>query len=382
MGAVSALSLAWRGGLAIPSLAQAETTSPFRFLVVGDSLIWGQGLREDQKFYSLTRDWLQFTVFNNSREVDLKVKAHSGSTLTLHPSDAEGLKRAGRDESQYAHAEINIAFPSITKQIDLAAEEYAREAVPPESVGLIMLSGGITDIGAKKVLDTSADDEELRRDIVRYCCDGMIGFLNHAAAAFPLARIAVIGYFPMISPQTPTGRLANAYLETRRLPDPLKPFINNPLLRPIFNGDKKRGIERSRIWSEESNRNFQLAVNAFNDAGARAPAVFIKSPLTEEHALETPKTMLFRMRRGRTEDFLYAERKQVCKPELKALKAATGLKYSIRLCEIAAIGHPNVDGSRLYAGAIKTALRPLFRERSRAAHTAGAVAGSVLRLQY
>jgi hypothetical protein len=47
-------------------------------LVVGDSLISAQGLREQNKFYYLVKDWLQADVFGASRRVNLKVKAHVG----------------------------------------------------------------------------------------------------------------------------------------------------------------------------------------------------------------------------------------------------------------------------------------------------------------
>lgn len=363
MGTVSGLLLTGRHAFSTPYVDFSQDSGSFEFLVIGDSLIWGQGLREEQKFYTLTKDWLQTEVFAGSRPVNLKVKAHSGSTLTLHADAAAGLRRAGRDESQYAHPEINVAFPSIAKQIDLAADEYKRENIAAESVGLIMLSGGITDIGPSKVLDTDGDDDALRRDIVKYCRDDMIGVLRRAAAAFPMAKIAVIGYFPMISPQTPTSKLTNAYLEVRRVPDPLKPFVNNALLRRFFKSDKKRGVERSRIWIEDSDRNLQQAVETFNSERKSASAVFIKSPLAEDNALETKNTMLFRMKKGKVEDFLYAERKMVCEKELEQLKASTGLKYSVRLCEISAIGHPNPEGSGRYAEAIKAKLGPLFQGR-------------------
>jgi hypothetical protein len=46
-------------------------TSALRFLVVGDSLIWGQGLDEKDKFYNLTADWLRNAAFGRDRRVDL-----------------------------------------------------------------------------------------------------------------------------------------------------------------------------------------------------------------------------------------------------------------------------------------------------------------------
>ena len=74
-----------------PSFGLPAGDAPFEFLVIGDSLVWGQGLEEKDKFYMLARNWLETEVFAGKRAVNLKVKAHSGATLTFHDAEAEAF---------------------------------------------------------------------------------------------------------------------------------------------------------------------------------------------------------------------------------------------------------------------------------------------------
>jgi hypothetical protein len=327
----------------------------FELLVVGDSLIWGQGLDEDDKFYTLTRDWLADEVFGNDRRVNLTLKAHSGSTIKFHADEAAAFKKAGRLETHSVKPEINVSFPSIWKQVDVAAAEFEANGRSPD---LVMLTGGVADITVPKLLDPFGDNAELPRLISRYCRDDMFDLLLHISDAFPRTLIAVIAYFPIISPHTRRSRLFNSWLEAMAVPRFAKSIISNPITRPMLDGIRRKGIKRSRIWFDESNRCFQEAVAKLNGIKGRRQAVFVPSPITERTCLETPASMLFGIeKKGRVNDPLYGHRVRECGEALRELKRSTGLKYSTRHCEIAAVGHPNKDGSRAYAEAIKTVLR-------------------------
>ena len=357
LGAAAAFVLATRGAGA---LAESDEKRAFEFLIVGDSIVWGQGLAEKDKFCSLTADWLRKEVFAGRRDVDLKMKAHSGSTLRFHTVEAEKYKSAGRDEAYPYAPELTVSFPSIWKQIEVAAGEY-HAAGNARGADLIMLSGGINDITISKVLDPFGDNSKLPGEIEKYCGNGLFDVLDHAAENHPNALIAVVGYFPMLSPKTPSGKLLNVWLESMRFPRFAKPIANNGIVRPLFfNKLRRKSIARSRIWIDESNKSQQAAVDRLNAKFARPRAVFIKSPITEDTCFETPNTLLFRMNKnGVVEDPLYRERLAECHEALPALKASTHIDYSLRLCEIATAGHPNAAGSRAYAEAIKTQLAPL-----------------------
>ena len=57
---------------------------------------------------------------------------------------------------------------------------------------------------------------------------------------------------------------------------------------------------------------------------------------------------------------VYESRRDDCRRELSELKRSTGLKYPVRYCEIASVGHPNQAGARAYADATRKVLTPFF----------------------
>lgn len=352
-------------GIAVSAgLAAARRESVFgspeapalQFLVVGDSLIWGQGLNEQDKFYFLTADWLRKEAFGREKTILLKVKAHSGSTLKFHEDAAAKFRKAGREETTDYHPEVNVAFPSIWKQIETAASEYAKEGL--RGADLIMLSGGITDISVSKVLDPFGDNKELPPLIQKHCRDDMFDILQHAVKHHPEAVVVVIGYFPMISEASSRSRVLNSWLESMDFPGGLKPVANNPVTRKLFFGRiRRKAIARSRIWVEESNKNLQLAVSQLNAKYPSPRAVFVKSPITEATSYEAPNSLLFRMgRKGVPDDPLALRRAAECNRALPELKHTTGVDYSVRLCEIAGVGHPDPAGARAYYDEIRNVI--------------------------
>jgi hypothetical protein len=54
--------------------------NPLQMLVIGDSIMWGQGLRDDEVF--LTREVL--LQEKTDREVKLHMEAHSGAAISGH----------------------------------------------------------------------------------------------------------------------------------------------------------------------------------------------------------------------------------------------------------------------------------------------------------
>ena len=110
--------------LGISLFANAQTIDeprPFEILVVGDSMISAQGLRTENKFYYLTKEWIEKEVLRGRREVNLKTKAHSGARISLHEDELKTMARLGDDPGRIYHPEINLSFPSIEMQVKTAA---------------------------------------------------------------------------------------------------------------------------------------------------------------------------------------------------------------------------------------------------------------------
>ncbi len=340
-------------------MAQVGPVPPYELLVIGDSLVWGQGLPEKDKFYSLTADWLRSEIFAGKRDVNLTVKAHSGATIRFDPKEASKYRAAGKDESFHYTGEVNVSTPSMLKQVETASAEY-KERGRLRGADMVMLTAGITDIAVEGVLDPFGDINKLKLFIAEVCRGRVGSLLENISVNNPDALIAVVGYYPILSERSSSSKVFNAWLETLNVPSFFQGLLNNPVMRPIVFGKLlKKAIKRSRLWVSESDLNFRAAVGDHNAKVGRQQAIFIKAPLTEENVVESPNTMLFRMRKdGTVEDPLYAQRKTECKLALDELKRTTGVKYSPKRCSYAAVGHPDQSGSRLYAEAITRELRP------------------------
>ncbi|QQS40839.1 MAG: hypothetical protein IPM63_15940 [Acidobacteriota bacterium] len=365
LGAAAAAGLLCRDVPALIAKTAGGGSGDFHFLVVGDSLVSGQGLREEDRFYSLTRNWLQEEIVGNGGKVFLKNKSHSGSNVYLNERDRQALEEAERPLDQFFPSEVNFTFPSIAKQVEVAVREYLGAGVDPNDVGLVMVSGGLTNITVKGIIDPFDDSDNLRRDIVKYCNGYMSRFLGEAGEAFPNALIAVIGYFPMISPKSSTGMVYNAVLELYDFPGPMKPLMNNVFTKQFFKILHKGMTKRSRIWAEGSDRELKNAVAAHNERAGREQALFVKSPIDESNCFGTKNSLLWKMgKKGRSEDDLYDLRTEVCDEAIDSVKDIK-LDFGKRFCELAGLGHPNPEGSRAYAESIKASLRPLLAEDSR-----------------
>ncbi len=355
IGAAAGLLLTSRGVLSLPVFS--DDSQPFEMLVIGDSMISAQGLQEKNKFYYLVKEWLQQEVFGTLRQVNLKVKAHSGSRIYLHEDEIEEYRKVGDDVNKFHHAEINLSFPSITAQIDSARKEYEN----PETVNLILLSGGITDVLVANTVNPFLNEKKMRELIHKYCNEAMQEMLEHAAKTFPNAVIGVIGYFPIVSTKSNVNQLSRYLFKVVKFPHPLQWTFTNGMSKQFMKILRKNMAMRSRIWVSESNRELNEAIAKVNAKFDKPKVIFVETPITEENCYGTKNTLLWETDKDNfPNDERYQERKIECPKALSEIKFHHYGKLSERLCELAAIGHPNIEGSKAYAEAIKNKLKPVF----------------------
>lgn len=354
ISAVSALLLTGRTIFSLPNLI--ENSKDFEMLIVGDSIISGQGLREEDKFYTLTKNWLQNEIFGEKRKVNFKNYSHTGARLYLSEREIKALNDAELDLDEFHYPELNISFPSMKTQVDVAARDYRAEGKKTEDVNLIMLTGGLTNLTTAYILNGFKKNKKLRRKIDEYCNHLMYKFLQHTAETFPNALITVIGYYPIVSKKSSTHKVYNSILELYEFPRPTKPLLNNILTRQFFKILHNKMNKRSRIWFEESNKALQTAVDNLNKLHSTQKAIFVKSPITAETCYGTKNSLLWGMgKKGQMNDTTYDKRLVECSKAVENLKDVK-LKFRTRVCELSAIGHPNVEGSKAYAEAIKRSL--------------------------
>jgi lysophospholipase L1-like esterase len=345
-------------------------SDPLHLLVLGDSIMWGQGLKEEEKFSSRVRCWLQEKI---NREVKVHVEAHSGAVIS-------GASSALPDFTTVS-GEVNLTSPTINQQLDHAVQFYKENQTSPS---LILLNGCINDVGVKNLLAASTPLEDLRAQVRTNCGDGMHALLQRVRNSFPHAQVLVTSYYPIVSPQTAD----NAFLRL------LVKKLNNQgrEARPMTDKEmRQRLIAISDEWYKTSTASLADAVMKTNaSAGSESfPKVsFVEIQFGPEHVFAAPDTLLWNFMFASTHvsgftkvivllsfgtaaykpnDHAREIRVKSCeevfrKPqgikEEKKQKAAREDLFLI--CRYASLGHPNQMGALVYTEAIKGQLLQLI----------------------
>jgi len=304
---------------------RAETTvgegagPPFQIVVLGDSIVWGQGLPEEQKSSTLVQ---RSIAEKHNRPVRKRVYAHSGATL----------EQAG-SVLDIAHGEV----PSDSPHIALQAE-----CVPnPGEVDLVLVNGCINDVDGARFFDPTTDPESsgIGKLCEEKCGEPMRRLLARIMARFPKARIVLPGYYPFFSGQTPKATLHFVSL--------LFTVMTNPGGElPPWPDAADRMIRKSAIWYETSNTTLARAVEEADRAeGGTGRVVFAPVPFLPEHAYGAPESMLWAITEH---DDVAASRWWEC---LGREKIADRIR-----CINASAFHPNPAGAKVYADSIIRAL--------------------------
>ena len=340
-------------------------------LVLGDSIMWGQGLREDEKFSSRVKCWLQERT---NREVKVHVEAHSGAVIS-------GASSAQPDFTAVS-GEVNSTSPTINQQLDHAIQFYKGEQASP---ALILMNGCINDIGVKNLLAASTPLEDLRTQVRKSCREDMYDLLQRVRHSFPQAHVLVTSYYPIASPLTAD----NAFLRL------LVKKLNNqrPEARRMTDKEMRdRLIAISDEWYKTSTASLVEAVGKTNAAGATESAVpkvtFVEIQFGPEHVFAAPDTLLwnfmfastnltgfrkvivlltFGTTAYKTNDHVRESRIKSCEQTFKKPKGIKEDKNQkaaredlFLICRYASLGHPNQMGALIYTEAIKGQLLRLI----------------------
>jgi lysophospholipase L1-like esterase len=349
---------------------QPSGGDPFQMLVIGDSIMWGQGLKDDEKFSSRVKCWLQEKT---GREVKLHVEAHSGAVISGSPAERAAFTTS--------NGEVNMTSPTINEQLDHAIDYYAQNQTSP---ALILMNGCINDVGVKNLLAASTPLEDLRAQARQNCSEKMQLLLGRVRSSFPQAQVVVTGYYPIVSLQTAD----NAFLRL------LVKKLNNqrPEARKMTDKEmRERLIAISDEWYKTSTASLVEAVMKTNGAAdwALSPKVrFVEIQFGPEHVFAAPETLLwtflfastnvsgfakvvvllsFGTAAYKANDHVRESRIKSCeetykKPEgIKEDKKQKEARQDLFLiCRYASLGHPNHMGALIYAEAIKGQLLQLI----------------------
>ena len=202
--------------------------APFRMVVLGDSVTWGQGLDRGSKFTALAQQWLGERL---DREVQRVVLAHSGAVIAPDPV---------RDLDPPTDGEIPNEYPSITHQ--------ASRVDAPETVDLVLLNGGINDLHPAEILNPLNVFPDRLANLIRLKCGRMNQLLTGTVfPTFNRALVIVTGYFPLVSEQSDLAEVFKLGCLFRGLELILKSLgtLSGPLLAGL--------AAQSREWVTISN---------------------------------------------------------------------------------------------------------------------------------
>jgi len=307
-------------------------------ICLGDSVMWGQGLRDSSKFTYLVQAWLQRKL--PDRPVNRFVYARSGATITTDPKfDETRIKPWMNDR---ALGEVPCSWPYVNQQLAVAKGDVAAQQISTEAVDLVLLDGGINDMGVGTILQEFTDKSDVVAASKKFCNTEMLNLLNRIPGVFPNAKILVTGYFPVISEESDLGFI------TALVSFPVPP----PVAFALTAATRTRLAALSSAWYEASNSDLAAAVSAFNSrwGWSKSRATFVKIPWGPQHSYAAPNTRLWLI--GAPVDEVYAERQEGC----RAAGDWFGQKGLDPTCIEAKMGHPNVAGAQAYAAACQAQL--------------------------
>ncbi|MEP6912663.1 MAG: SGNH/GDSL hydrolase family protein [bacterium] len=351
-----------------PGDVKPAPDDPLQMLVLGDSIMWGQGLKPEQKFTWRVKCWLQEKT---GREVQTRVEAHSGALLSGASATPPRFKSND--------GEVNLPFPTINEQVDNALRFYGESR---SKVDLILVDGCINDVDVSNLLNAGTTAEWMRERITTSCHAGTHDLLRRITDSFPNAHVMVTGYYRMISSDTEDNafiRLLVKKLNSGR----------SAAERMTYKELREKLIALSELWYTVSTRGLSEAVSEINaELGEKSlsPRVmFVEIEFWPEHSFSASNTLLWNFMFGSTNlsgfrkiiialslgtaaykpnDDVRESRIRSCNETFKAPKGQKETepekrdrKNRLLICRYASLGHPNQMGALIYAEAIKGKLQ-------------------------
>jgi lysophospholipase L1-like esterase len=292
-------------------------------VTLGDSICWGQGLLDVHKFDRIFAAGASLTRV-----------AHSGAILGSE----------GDNSTVTAYPEVPVSYPSVWQQLGLVADWT--------DVDWAIVNGGLNDVSLTRILSPWVSTTLIEQLAQQFCGAEMTRFLTSAVGRLvkPTARIAVLGYYPILSEQTKfdDAKKAQMLMESHgvatgsgalgKQPDPaaLVPAI----------------VANCLAFWKASDTALAAAVHAVNTQVGREVCVFVASPFTEANAAWAPDSWVWEL-----SDVLDAQdevkdlRDMACD---KLYGDVVDLLTWIK-CDRASVGHPDVEGAAQIAAALVAA---------------------------
>jgi hypothetical protein len=319
------------------------TIDTFRIASLGDSIVWGQGLLESEKFTTLVANAISaqrsgsIAVFSTDR------CAHSGARIMPAAGDAPDPS-APRVPGDF-RGECPSPVPSITAQVAgwLSGTFTAGQGA---EIDLVIIDGGINDARVFTIINPTLSDPALSAATTTACFTSMSALLSTVLTTFPSAAVVVTGYYPIVTEESDIGFLLPLLGVLGLLAGVAVPLVVGagpigfgPIETAAFYAwVRGRLITRSRIFATVANNSLATAVAAAGPRVALAVPAF--GPANGVFAPET---------------FLFGAGLSVAGPVPSDAVASARIAGCLPVdptTTVASIGHPNPRGAQAYADAI------------------------------
>jgi lysophospholipase L1-like esterase len=338
-------------GVVCQALPADQKSRPLNMLVLGDSIMWGQGLKPEHKSWYQVKMWLEKTT---GRTVLERVEAHSGALIEPGPTD---------DRLQATNPEVNVGRPTVHDQVDAALKYYE----DPAAVDVILLSACGNDVGVENLLN-AAKAEEIDDMAAKKCGPPMERLLRRIAASFRSSTIIVVGYYPFFSEKTRNDFVLKGLTKrfVKVLPGAPRLSSKETLVRLT---------ENSKDWYVASNKTLtEVAQKISAEIGGSHPRiVFARVDFPPEYSFAAHDTRLWGFNRSPfrmlmlflsfgkkllpANDEVRRQRTASCNEVFKQSPGESSDQRKERekrrtFCRYASLGHPNRIGATLYADAV------------------------------
>jgi GDSL-like Lipase/Acylhydrolase family len=275
-------------------------------LVIGDSVVWGQGLQDHHKTANILARHLG---------AEITMLAHSGAKIGIRDSYTVTMPSG----------EMPCFFPTILQQLQSFAGD-------PAQVKWVLMNGGINDVEVQRVFNPMIPQFELELHIRNYCGRDLLTLLQQVISKFPNARVLLLGYYPVLSQQSqPAGVEA------------LFSLIHGVKFAPLFEAGMFRSelVEHCvRFWKLSTGL-LRVAAEQANRAAGEKRVIFVDSGIDESNAAHAPQSLLWELDLNNPDhapDEMASARMAAC----ELVGAGELQKHQ---CLLSAAGHPNVAGA-------------------------------------
>ncbi|WP_419873434.1 IPT/TIG domain-containing protein [Candidatus Pristimantibacillus sp. PTI5] len=296
----------------------------YHMLVIGDSVSWGQGMQEHEKFYSLVGAAIQ--AKNGNIKQYTSVLAHSGATIGVGNSIT----------AEPVDGEVPTSYPTILQQCELFTGRR-------DKVDLVLMDGGMNDVDVTTILNPfhPANLDEL---LELHLNQSMYKLLDKVTEQYPKAKIIVTGYYAPISRKSDLAAVEALLIALGILVGGAGGGVGGG----IFGLAEFEAIcNRCEKLERDSKLYLQQAINRKNGELNAPPRIFFADPnFGPDHAALTDDPYLFGVNLDLSpQDFIASDRLVSCTEA-----GCTG--FDMEKCKRASMGHPNPKGAQAYANAI------------------------------